>query len=333
MSEFASRKLRVVSFLAIILIVVLHSNLAGVAQGYEWVIQRFMTSEITRISVPVFFMISGLLFFYNYESDFGAFYVGKLKKRIKTLVIPYLIFSSFGYIVIMAAWYLTDVKPNCVTMTGFKSVFYYILWHPIGCYQLWFVRDLFLMVLISPVLYVMYCNRWTAGFYILILTVLYFISNSYSQSLQSIFYFSVGAYIGLRRRSCIEIRAKSKIGMFATLTVWLALCSMSSMSGHEWIHRVAIVVGIAAFWQLYDVCLWRIGWEKSGLVSFTFFIYLLHEPLLTVVKRINLALFGADYTMITYILSPIFTICILWVSGKALSKHFPKCYRIISGGR
>lgn len=333
MSEFASRKLRIVSFLAIILIVVLHSNLSGVAQGRELIVQMFITSEITRIAVPLFFMISGLLFFYNYKSDFKAFYLSKLKKRLKTLVIPYLIFSIFGYIVIMTAWYMTGEKPNSVTMTGFKGMFYYILWHPIGCYQLWFIRDLFLMILLSPILYILYNNKWTAGVYILFLVILYFISKSCSESLQSIFYFSIGAYIGLCHRDYLEIRAESKIWMFVTILVWVALCVISSMSGYEWIHKAAIVIGIAGFWQLYDIYLWRIGWEKLELVSLTFFVYLLHEPLLTIVKRINFALFGTDYTMPTYILSPIITIYILFVTGRMFRRRFPKCYKIISGGR
>lgn len=333
MSEFASRKLRIISFLAILMIVVLHSNLGGVAQESERLIQGFITSEITRIAVPLFFMISGLLFFFNYKSGFKDFYISKIKKRIKTLVIPYLIFSLFGYIVIMTAWYITDEKPNCVAVTGLKGLFYHIIWHPIGCYQLWFIRDLFLMILFSPILYVIYNNRLSGGSYVLSLAAVYFLYDSYSEILQSIFYFSIGGYIGLRHRNYLEKRAKIKIWMFVSILIWLGLCILSSLYGYQWIHKVAIVAGIAAFWQMYDVYLWKIGWEKLELVSLTFFIYLLHEPLLTIVKRINFAVFGTNYTMITYILSPIITVYILLVLGKYFRKYFPKCYNIITGGR
>ena len=61
--------------------------------GYAY----FRTCSIecfASISVPLFFFISGFLFFYKTEWSKKEAYISKLRKRVKSLLVPYLFWIS-----------------------------------------------------------------------------------------------------------------------------------------------------------------------------------------------------------------------------------------------
>lgn len=72
MNKYLSDKLRIISLISIIMVVFLHSYNVTVKfspgnmsfnDGYNVFIQNFFSQGITRIAVPIFFCISGYLFF------------------------------------------------------------------------------------------------------------------------------------------------------------------------------------------------------------------------------------------------------------------------------
>jgi len=106
MTNYLSNKIRFVSFTSIILILYLHSynikmNFANesikVYKGtFSYIIQDFVSDGICRIAVPVFFILSGFLFFINIEHLTKRIYIQKIRKRIKSLLVPFLIWSGIG---------------------------------------------------------------------------------------------------------------------------------------------------------------------------------------------------------------------------------------------
>ena len=61
----------------------------------------------------------------------------------------------------------------------------------------------------------------------------------------------------------------------------------------------------------------------------------MHEPLLTIIKRILLAILGESSIsiFIIYIAAPIITITLCIIGGKLLKNRYNKVYVIITGGR
>ena len=104
MTTYLSEKIKIISFVLILLVVQLHAYnldlLFGketiiLNKGFNWIFQNFFSNGITRIAVPLFFIISGYLFFLQFQPTIEN-YFEKIKKRIKTLFIPYLIWSIIG---------------------------------------------------------------------------------------------------------------------------------------------------------------------------------------------------------------------------------------------
>jgi len=101
MHQNTKNKLQEIPFLKLMLIlgvVVIHSNIkSSVTPGYsqEGVdIVKFIVS-LMRICVPSFFIISGYLFFYRVNKFTLNIYKEKLYRRVKTLVIPYVLWDIF----------------------------------------------------------------------------------------------------------------------------------------------------------------------------------------------------------------------------------------------
>ena len=133
---------------------------------------------LARVAVPLFFMFSGFLFFYKSEKLHFSDYKGKLTKRIRTLLIPYLFWnftiilyyllgrmlglgseygSGFGFI----DW-LKPFWNNYPVETNGEGIASY----PI-CVPFWYIRDLMVTVLLSPIIYyllsdqevsILFCN-------------------------------------------------------------------------------------------------------------------------------------------------------------------------------
>lgn len=116
--------------------------------------------NFSTIAVPVFFIISGYLFFqghFNKES-----YIKKIKKRFWTLFIPYFIWNTLLFLI---TTFKGDIHPsfidaywsNCkpyyegINYLGYK---YVPAADPIN-FPLWYVRDLMCLCLSSPIIYML----------------------------------------------------------------------------------------------------------------------------------------------------------------------------------
>ena len=67
----------------------------------------------------------------------------------------------------------------------------------------------------------------------------------------------------------------------------------------------------------------------------SFFIYLIHEPILTILRKTGLYLLGQSSWSIgvIYILAPTLTIFIAYAIGRGMNEYIPKIFSLITGGR
>lgn len=101
-------------FPLIVLVVMIHSKFDGVVVngvglmhdgGFPCysTISTLVSNIIASIAVPLFYFISGFLFFF--KTAFFSFdvYCSKIKKRAKTILIPYLCWNLFVILLLLAA--------------------------------------------------------------------------------------------------------------------------------------------------------------------------------------------------------------------------------------
>lgn len=117
---------------------------------------------ITEICVPLFFVLSGFLFFCNApERPDARFFVGKIRRRAVSLLVPYLIANALAFAVYWAANRWTPQLMGGYFGDEWKNPIFIFWTGPVNL-SLWFIRDLFLAVLLAPLTWaiVRYARIW-----------------------------------------------------------------------------------------------------------------------------------------------------------------------------
>lgn len=311
MTESLSTKITILSFVSILLVLYIHSGFHETANeiagmSFNIYLQDFISVRIARIAVPLFFIISGFLFFRNINQQ-NDIYV-KMKRRVKTLIVPYLIaalfFPAFYFILNYVPWANRFINSHGVLDCFQKNIFeiLYSLYVNTGngsplAFHLWFLRDLIGIVLLCPILY--HCRKIYKG--IPLLLTLF------------IFTYIVSLFIGI----------------------------LETFFTPFYLIRIPVILlGIIGFCFLYDFLLGHsFDLSKHHIFeiccSFSFFIYLYHEPTINIVRKIIVLPFHSSSLgfAISYMLSPlVFTFCAICV-GILFRKIFPKVYSVLVGGR
>lgn len=353
MNKYNTLKLKILSFILIIMVVFLHSYSISSAnsvseklatRGYNSFLQHFLSEEITRIAVPLFFLISGFLFFFNLKGTKEEFLV-KFKKRAKSLLVPYLFWSSIWILIYFCFQYFPQTqaffagKPvrDFLILEFLNTLFI----NPIP-FQLWFLRDLIILVLISPLVYLLIKNFKYLPFLILLLGW-YLNVNYYFVVNEALLFFTAGASISLIKNKILELNFSAKdasfiflwFGIVLTATI-LDYINFENLTIQNILHKTGILAGITAIWILYDL-LTNKNIEKnkvSEIYSFSFFIFVFHLPLITFVKKILLKMGNSELISFSiYLLAPIIVIIISIIVGYLLKKIAKPFYEIITGGR
>lgn len=173
MTPFLSQKIKLLSLISIILVLYIHSGFhdyPNEIQGmpFNFKLQDFISGKIGRCAVPLFYAISGYLFFLNLNNKNILW--AKIKKRIMTLVVPYIIAALFFpcfYIIVSlipsTARFFNSESISTIFNLPVWNIFQSIFYDPLA-FHLWFLRDLIIIVALSPFLYYIKNIRYYIAF-------------------------------------------------------------------------------------------------------------------------------------------------------------------------
>ena len=352
MNQYLSEKIKVLSFFSIILVLYIHSGfheypheIAGMT--FNIYLQEFISGMIGRLAVPLFFAISGYLFFLNTDKGIQTV-VQKMKKRVRTLLIPYLIACLF----LPVFYLLMEAIPGTGGFVNSESPFSENLKLPIGqllvflffdsgsgspcAFHLWFLRDLIIIVAVSPLLY------WIRNLKIIgvvVCAALYGLTLLDIPYLPTfgVFWFMFGAYF-LNDLSRVKYRNLLTVLFLALSVVELGI---PDWGGHFLKLKIPIIlVGLISVWLWYD----RLVPESfelknhrflSTACGFTFFIYLYHEPTINIVRKLLVIPFGHNSFSFafSYLLSPWLFAVLFILVGMLLKRYVSPLYGVLVGGR
>lgn len=252
-SNFYSQKLKVLSLFLIVLVVYIHSYYLEAENGHPIAlsVQRICGGNgLSCIANPLFFTISGFLFFNGISHVKDC--MNKIWKRMRTLLIPYILWNC-----IFLLWYI--LLQNIPGIGGFinsdmmSKIFggsiirglYELLITP-AAFQLWFLRDLIIMVICSPLLYLMckYMKWWTP--------ILFFLLLPWVQ-LSGVPYFTLGGCIALyysleKISNCL----RGQLTAFIFIYFGNAVAQIFDPPHHPFITSAVCLCGMAFIWKIYD---------------------------------------------------------------------------------
>ena len=258
---------------------------------------------LPQMAVPVFFVISGYLFFCKVDQLTFQVYAQKIKKRFKTLFVPYILWITIALAYVFAVF---TVKGNfggffdLVREKGLSLYWNCIQWGEdnynwIGGQKImtspylipfWFIRDLIVMSLISPLIYVL--ERKGRVCWLALLSFCY-VSGIWvtvpGLTISTVFYFSVGAYFGIYKIAFAEkFWSWNKKGLAVVYVVLLCAeivfgGTSSNIGGivYPFFIMSAVVFTIGTFYGIVKHGRLKKIFSNKTIKNSNFFIYATHN--------------------------------------------------------
>lgn len=314
-------------------------------------VQYLISNKLCQIAVPLFFFISGYLFFFKLElrNKFDiSFFISNYKKRLKTILLPYVLWCSLWFVFIYGLQYLPVIKnyfPHPLhSLSGielFKQLFYYPLNYPF-----WFLRELIVLLLFCPLifLFVKYL-KWVSvliGFLLTFFSQLIIISDLSVLKSIPFFYFTLGAFVSLNKISIVFNSPKKAV--FSLVLFWFFFnllsffddkCHFLMESITRGFNMIKDFLGCIAVWLLYDLLNKKKQWKNYNYYSYSFFIFAFHGLPTLILVKISIVLFenNSFFLFLSYLTIPTIVLFVAIYLGKMINKTNPGIYNVLVGSR
>lgn len=299
-----------------------------------WVFQNGAALEIARASIPCFLMLSGYLFYRNFT---WQNLVGKWKRRVTSLLVPYLVWNLlyyFGYLFASYIPYLSDIvnrKQMSFSVTGLIRAAILYEANPV----FWFMFQLLLLTVLAPVLYLA-MEHAVIGILWLGLLVWGIVSGVQLPwlNLDALTYYSIAAFAALHCRKFAECRWDKYRGILGAELVilggiYVAEYYLRARIPSIVFSRCLVPVGM---WLLVDE---RWLAERKPFMECTFFVYAFHFLPVRLVGKLAAKIFPGNVFAATvlYLVMPAIGYAVCWQAAKILRRFAPHVWRVLSGGR
>ncbi len=347
MNKYLSEKLQFFSFWLMIGVVQLHS-VVQTGTSASAMIQRFFSYNLLQICVPMFLLFSGYLFFLNFEKSNINEYYTRIRKRMKTLLFPYVFWAVLVFFFIMLIQMIPQLSsffPAKFIKMSFEEILLNALIYPFN-YPLWFLRELILYVLLTPLIY--YGIKYSGFFLVALLFIISLFIPSYLQldikliQTAPFFFFVLGCYFGITKNKLSFLNNLTLLAG-AIFIVGNILCFMydenyfsndseSFVFIFKLLGALKNIAGVFFFWQLYDYLSNTSRFKKY--YQYGFLIFVIHGiPTVMLAKLFNKLIFTPYIGLVYYFGTPLIIITLIIMTGKFLKKTFPRFYKISTGSR
>ena len=327
-------------FPLIVLVMLIHvdhySLMSLNASHAAYGIYFFFSQILSRRAVPTFFLFSGYFFFFVKNSADGftpAVYKQKLRSRIKTLLIPYLFWNLLMLVLKIAA--AKGVNGEILSqIKGFPFP---------PAIQFWYICDLMIFALVSPVLYVLI--RKFKSYFVFLLGLLW-LSDSGFWADNSLFFFCLGAYFSVTNKNMVEQVRKLKfwpVIAFALLLIADTAVniapykSVHTASNNTYLHCLCIFAGVVSVLYLTSLMIERRRIAANPVLkSSLFFLFAAHPPVIVYAFTRPLIKFVPDNSL-GFLIMYVFPVvaCTAFLTGlfTLMKKKCPAFLSFICGGR
>lgn len=303
--------------------------------------------------VPLLSMISGWLFFSFSENAMESLRV-RIARRFKSLYLPLVCWNAFFLLVLSTLYLVAPTNPllgdinisiGSASFGQYVNAVFALTEHPVG-FQFWFVRDLFVTALVSPLLWLVMKHArwvgvavlgasWIAGFDLWI----FFRSDV-------VFFFYLGGLIRLYRLP-IKIRWRTALILLSIYVVLVALRTLAPFWVDQTVGaqndmldiatRGLRLIGVLACWGTFQhLALSGIGSQIARFGGLAFFLHASHYPLIAALKIGLWRLVPEEtdaFMLLHYLVSVVTTVAICVGLGWLLARWWPSFFALMNGGR
>ena len=333
-------------FPMIFFIIMLHcysvQRLEGDHELYFKVVYPF-SLWLGETGVPIFFIFSGYLFFLSNKN-----YTEKLRSRFHTLLVPYILWNLILlslYLVLNTIGYPQNI--NGKSIVDYSIIDYLRLFWDRGSYDngnfvpllcpLWYIRNLIIMSILSPLLY--YIIRYLRELFLMIVAAWWLTTYHNAFIPQTILFFSLGAYFSIFNINPLKIAIENKTFLIILFVIFATGDLLSHVVNETPInlqlHRLSLIINIFALLLFADWCI-RHKYTSKLLPNSAFIVFCVHYPIVVLLRKICISKFSNSSDIIHILL---YFACIIIATIISiglyciLERFFPKIKNILSGNR
>lgn len=279
--------------------------------------------------VPVFFLLSG--YFLTFKDSFD--YVKNLKKKVKSLFIPYVLFTVLYAVIscvgsLVLPKFFDDFRQFTaydwlINLTGIPFVDGPHFYGP-----LWFLRDLIVFNLLAFIL-VPIVKKVPNYILIPLMLILYFMPIS-----QFIRYPIVFFVLGM----CFGIKKKIPVisNIVVVIMVFLAAFILPIVFYTDWAWKISVLLMFVSIINISGKCAENIKLSEfaNKLIPYSFPVYLLHEyPMTSAMKLIALKHLSIGINVAIFLATPFLIIALCILVSYLWKRFLPKVFAVFFGGR
>lgn len=303
--------------------------------------------------VPLLSMVSGWLFFSFDAGNAGPSLRHRIRRRFVSLYLPVVCWDLL-FLLILVALFLwnpgyalfndINIHFGRAGVLDYLNAIFGITRHPVG-FQFWFVRDLFVTALISPLLWL--SLKRTPYFGMAILGAAWMAGSGLFIFFRTdvVFFFYLGAFLRIRRIPLHmgSVTAWSLMALYlAAVTLRTVAPVLIDLSGDRPIFltlatRSMRLLGVVACWGVFlQLAGTRAGAVVARFGGLAFFLHSAHYPLIAEVKIVLSRFLPAPtdgWLIAHYVVSVAITVAIGMSAGLLLARQAPRVFALMNGGR
>ena len=349
-----TKSINLLNVVCTILIVYIHTYNASAyglhyQTGFDGIVLCFedvVSQGIAHVAVPFFFFISGYLFFLKCSKDDIPL---KIARRVKSLLVPYLIWNLVYFILFACMGNLPFVAKHLNSVTGDISLNAFVagvLFYKSN-YIMWYVYQLMIYVVLTPLIFVLVKSNVVMMITVALLFTIYSLGCLEIPNFSvftiargvypdMLLYFLIGAWFGFRKPL---FKIRNNYLSFILLSLATFIWILNRQGYKEWIFFVGNISYILLV--IVAIVIYKSSNPSKGnqlvdkLKPHTFIIFVLHPFVVEVYQKLMYIIMphcgiGA---MVDYIISPVLTIFTCVLFSKFFKKLSPRFYSIVVGGR
>lgn len=328
-----SPKIAILSFWLSVMVVWRHVALPA----FPWVPEALTVLEkasyVAYGTVPAFCFISGFLFFRSYRPED---YVTKLRKRLRTLLVPYLVWNALCGL----GWYLAGryLPVGCVLdVKRFGSVADVLAGVFLSEYSiLWYVGVIIVFALGAPLIYNMVRRPRLGVALILLFSAVNLVRHFPDQGpLPWLPVYMCGAWAAIHRPDFMFRPQPGWVTMAGIAAFAASYACLVAWGSPEALYLLRLSAPFAMI-GAYDLIGRIVTFGMHGIYRYAFMIYAMHFIPLHVTKNYLTLYPGQAHAWVcwlTYLVLPVLVVVMCLMLSALVRRHLPRLYAVLSGDR
>ncbi len=352
-----SQSLDLMRFPLAVVVLTVHVSLTEHVSSHSLNLQTNFFKDICEVflhnqSVPIYYFIAGYVFFFGMEMK-PAQYARKLRNRVKSLLIPYLIWNLIAILIVAGKSLVRGGEGFYPTAANLLSCFWMydgqLEGRPVTApvypidLPLWFVRDLMIVVVLTPLLY--WAMRHLRHFWVWMLGIVWLLRWQAAdphapQLITAFFFFSWGGYMSIYKKDMIKEFGRMRTASFIVYPLLGVFCWICASWQPEWFNHLKdlyVLTGLCAAYNFSALLLThKVLKVSTFLSSASFFIYVSHFLIVAPCMKIVFGLMQPQnvFTItVSYLLSIAFITGLLLAAFWLMQRYTPSVLRVAAGRR